>query len=191
MSSHHIIRENQEPALLIDDLNAVPLPYFEQLLEWSPTILTGDDALIQLQAHGIKVDVWFTRKKEATPPPQDHLLIIPAGPAWMDTALDHLIARGHRAVNVLSETSSVLELMYRYADRIDIVLLGNEQRIVVAKPGLNKWKPAGETIWLYGESNGVVTEGLIRRGANEYVTQQDGFFSVTFSGSYGLVGERL
>src|SRR5690606_38341987 len=97
-------RENQEPALLVDDLNAVPLPHFEQLLVWSPTILTGDGALVQLEALGTKVDVWFTRKKEA-PPPQDHLLVIPAGPAWMDTALDHLIERGHRAVNVLSEAS--------------------------------------------------------------------------------------
>ena len=191
MSSHHIIREDQEPALLIDDLDAVSESLFGQLLEWSPTVLAGDDALSSLQARGVKVDVWFTNHDNA-PLPQDHTIIKPAGLAWMETALDYLKQHGQRAVNILSKKPEVHALMYRYAEVLNVVLLGNGQRIVVAKPGFSKWKPKGETIWLYGNVDRVALQGLtpvVETGV--YTTLEDGFFSVVFDDAYGLVGERL
>jgi len=188
MSSHHIIREDQEPALIVDELAAVSEAYFQQLLEWSPTLLTGDDALPLLQDSGVKVDVWFTRHGMAEPP-QDSTIVKPAGPVWMEAALTYLISRGQQAVNILSNRTNMRKLIHQYADRMNVVLLGNGQRTVMARPGFSKWKPQGETLWLYGEV--VATHGLVHNEANTYTTQQDGFFSVTFAEPFGLVGERL
>ncbi|RZK41505.1 MAG: thiamine pyrophosphokinase, partial [Pedobacter sp.] len=39
MSSHHIVREKQEPALYIHQLGNFDEEKLGQLLEWSPTVL--------------------------------------------------------------------------------------------------------------------------------------------------------
>ena len=189
MSSHHIIREDQEPALLIDESSAITDRDMDELLEWSPTVLVGDGALPELERRGTKVDVWFTADGNAVPP-QSHTLVRHAAAYWMETALDYLCQQGQRAVNIVSGNPGVHQLMRCYADRLNMVLLGNGQRIVVAKPGFSKWKAKGETIWLYGDTI-ATTQGLSPIGPDTYSTQQDGFFSVVFNDTYGLIGEQL
>ncbi|MFD2144372.1 hypothetical protein [Mucilaginibacter antarcticus] len=39
MSSHHIVREKQEPALLVLGLDGFDEEQLGQLLEWSPTLM--------------------------------------------------------------------------------------------------------------------------------------------------------
>lgn len=191
MSSHHIIREDQEPALIVDDIDAVPAVYLGQLLEWSPMVLASDTSLQPLQESGIKVDVWFTHA-EAADSPQDHVSVKPMGEAsFVETALNDLVERGQKAVTIISNDRSIRAILPKYANRINPVLLGNGQRIVVVKSGFSKWKPQGETVWLYGVMSNIVTQGLIHNGDNEYLTQCDGLYSIAFTGPYGLVGERL
>ena len=57
MSSHHIVRDEQEPALLIDDPFALQLDFIELLLEWSPTVVVTANALDEVLHWGIKIDV--------------------------------------------------------------------------------------------------------------------------------------
>lgn len=59
MSSHHIIRDKQEPALIIANGEACSIEILEQLLEWSPTVIVLDGALERVIELGIKVDVWL------------------------------------------------------------------------------------------------------------------------------------
>ena len=59
MSSHHIIRDKQEPALIIANGEACSLDMVEQLLEWSPTVIVLDGAIERVVSLGIKVDVWL------------------------------------------------------------------------------------------------------------------------------------
>ena len=55
MSSHHTVREKQEPALLIADGSIAWNSLFE-LLEWSPTVVALDGAARRLMEQGVKVD---------------------------------------------------------------------------------------------------------------------------------------
>jgi thiamine pyrophosphokinase len=57
MSSHHIVREDQEPALLIADAHAISFEIIQELLEWSPTVLVVEKALQEVLTWGIKIDV--------------------------------------------------------------------------------------------------------------------------------------
>lgn len=57
MSSHHIVREDQEPAMLIMDAQAVPFEQAQESLEWSPTIMVAEQALPDVLSWGIKIDV--------------------------------------------------------------------------------------------------------------------------------------
>lgn len=190
MSSHHIIREDQEPALIVDDLAALPPAYLDQLLEWNPTLLTGDGALKPLLELGINVDVWFTQS-ETTDLPQRNIILKPLDAGFIETALDYLLEHNFKAVNIVSKNPEIPRIMLKYADRINPVLFGNGRRIAVVKPGFSKWKPGGAEVWLYCDRAALITHGLIHQHQNEYLTQADGFFSVEFASSFGLVGEQL
>ena len=55
MSSHHVVKEKQEPGLLILDPGDFDNEYLGQLLEWSPTVLIADSLTAWAEALGIKV----------------------------------------------------------------------------------------------------------------------------------------
>lgn len=57
MSSHHIVKENQEPALLILNTEVIPFEKLQELLEWSPTVMVNESSLEKVLGWGIKIDV--------------------------------------------------------------------------------------------------------------------------------------
>lgn len=57
MSSHHVVREKQEPALIIANGEACSSSLCGQLLEWSPFVVVLDGAFSRVLDLGIKVDV--------------------------------------------------------------------------------------------------------------------------------------
>ena len=57
MSSHHFVKEQQEPAVFILDAEHIHLDRISGLLEWVPTILVSEKALDRVLSWGIKIDV--------------------------------------------------------------------------------------------------------------------------------------
>ena len=133
MSSHHIIRDKQEPALIIANGEACSLDLVEQLLEWSPTVVVLDGALERVISLGIKVDVWlgdfdhslssdfseYPLKKVHTP---DQNL------TDLEKAFEYLLAEGYPAVNVvwasgkrMDHTLNNFHSMVRYGRKLKIV----------------------------------------------------------------------
>jgi len=55
MSSHHFVKEGQEPALLI--LEPMAFKHVEPLLEWVPLVIITDAILDDVLKWGIKIDV--------------------------------------------------------------------------------------------------------------------------------------
>ncbi|WP_257669351.1 thiamine diphosphokinase [Parapedobacter tibetensis] len=186
MSSHHIVREDQEPALIIEDINGITEHQLGQLLEWSPTIITHSGSFESVIKRGIKVDILFANKLIALP--QDHILTLPLSDTFLDAALAYLVKKDYRAANIVSNQGDT-ELLFKYANEINTTLLGNGMRIFVVKSRFSKWRPKGEVIRLYG--NNISTIGLMQQGPNHYLTEADGIYSIRFAGKYGLVGEYL
>src|SRR5438874_2554547 len=56
MSSHHIVLDKQEPALIIANGEACSDMLLGQLLEWNPFVLVLDFAIHRVLKKGIKVD---------------------------------------------------------------------------------------------------------------------------------------
>ncbi|MCB0735469.1 MAG: thiamine diphosphokinase, partial [Bacteroidetes bacterium] len=56
MSSHHFVRDKQEPALMIANGQSCSMELLGQLLEWNPYVLVLDGALDRVLMNGIKVD---------------------------------------------------------------------------------------------------------------------------------------
>jgi len=84
MSSHHIVRENQEPALLVANFQALSAEDLGQLLEWSPTVVTNEATIDFLLAQAIKVDVLFTNSKPVLG--QEKIKLVPIEGEFMEDA---------------------------------------------------------------------------------------------------------
>jgi len=57
MSSHHIVRDDQEPALIIANGAECSMELLGQLLEWSPVVIVLDNAIDRVLQLDIKIDV--------------------------------------------------------------------------------------------------------------------------------------
>ncbi|RYE01561.1 MAG: thiamine pyrophosphokinase, partial [Sphingobacteriaceae bacterium] len=144
MSSHHIVREKQEPALLILELDFFDEEHLGQLLEWSPTVLVNDDAAEKLHSLGIKFDVLLTQNKPVFL--QDNLRIFLVKEDALKTGLQFLIDEKYPAVNIIAGKRSIHDFLV-YADQITLVIFSNNQKIYPVKSGFSKWKAAGEMIY--------------------------------------------
>ncbi|MGE8429058.1 MAG: thiamine diphosphokinase [Sphingobacterium sp.] len=191
MSSHHIVRENQEPALLIEDLFLIDEEGLGQLLEWSPTIVIEAGTIDLLNARGYKFDIVFT--KNSINDSQENLKVISYDNSFLRTAIEYLIAHHYKAVNILTDE---LDIAYYqpYLEHINIVLISKGVRYCFVTTGFTKWKPAGEKIRIegLGADEKSTYEGLIKANDNEYEMEKDGLFALKFSHvKYILIGEKI
>lgn len=177
MSSHHVVREKQEPALLIANGEACQPDLLGQLLEWSPTVVVLDSAIWRVFDLGIKVDVLlgdFDRDLDLdTIRAHQYPLEIVHAPDQNKTDLDKgielLIERGYPAVNIVWATGrradhSITNMtsLVRYKDRIRPVIFDDHSKIFPLVGRYEKWYAAGTPISLIpvGTVSGIVTEGL-------------------------------
>lgn len=191
MSSHHIVRENQEPALLIEDLSLIDEEDLGQLLEWSPTIVIEEETIDLLDARGYKFDIVFT--KNYISGSQENLKVISYGNDFLKVAIEYLIAHHYKAVNIVTEQLDI-DYYSPYLEQINIVLFSKGIRYYYVATGFTKWKPAGERIQIAAApvNEQIVHTGLIKINENEYEVENDGLFVLQFSQEkYILIGEKI
>lgn len=189
MSSHHIVREDQEPALIIDEIGAVSSGLFLQLLEWSPTVIIHASQLESVRAFETKVDVLFSERKPRIL--QDNVVFRESSPeAFAFEALRYLVDKHYTAAYLLT-TERNIGLIGDFFGNISITVMANGKRYYAVRSGFSKWKPEGERITLFKQMRNLAVSGLVRVGDDTYDTTEDGFFELTFSGEYGIIGETL
>jgi thiamine pyrophosphokinase len=189
MSSHHIIRDKQEPALVIANGESCSDELLGQLLEWSPFIVVLDNAIHRVIEMGIKVDVLlgdFDRldleeiKSKQFPieiihtPNQDK--------TDLEKAFDFLIQRGFPAVNVVwatgrraDHTIANITNIVRYKNKIQIVMIDDYSVIYPLQQSpqfFEKWYSKGTAISLIpvGKAEGIKTQNLHYSLDNETLT---------------------
>ena len=189
MSSHHIVREKQEPALLVLGLNTFSDELLGQLLEWSPTVIVTEQTAERVNAYGIKID-WLI-SNEFNDHLQSDIKWMPAGDGPIaETALKYLITHGYPAVNVIADELQLKDYFF-YVDKIDTVIFCDNKKICAIYSGYNKWKQAGEVIEFLSEPQHLHTSGLVMVSHNRYQTTNDGFYSVRFEQPFLFIAEEL
>jgi thiamine pyrophosphokinase len=189
MSSHHIVREKQEPALLVLGIDNFEEELLGQLLEWSPTVITTPDTAEKLNSFGIKVDGIVT-DGDGEFSQEDVKLIPAANENLAEAALKFLTANGYPAVNIITDEPE-LSIFLPYAGKINLVIFNNRQKIYPVTSGFSKWKPAGEQIEIITPSNTLQYSGLQNTSPGIYNTTGDGFFSLQFEQPFLLIAEAL
>lgn len=189
MSSHHIVRERQEPALLITDFYSIDEELVGQLLEWSPTIVTDVNSYEAVTSQAYKVDVIFTPVPIDLP--QEHVKTVLYDVNYIASALRYLIAEGYKAVNILGSGFDQ-EILESFFQEIDLVWLHDDKRTIFVQSGFEKWMPAGDHLFIEPAWCDLATSGLNRIGENHFETINDGFFSIRFSApQFCLLTEKL
>ncbi|MFY8022206.1 MAG: thiamine diphosphokinase [Bacteroidia bacterium] len=184
MSSHHIIRDGQEPALIIANGESCSRNLLDQLLEWSPIVMVLDGAIDRVIPLGIKIDILagdFDRNKD----PKEilntqHQVEIIHTPDQDKTDLEKgieiLLSRGHQAINIIwatgrraDHTINNMTLLARYKDKANLVIYDDYSKIFLLRNQFTKWYTAGTPISLVpiGEVKGIQTTGLLYNLNNE------------------------
>lgn len=187
MSSHHIVRDDQEPALIIANGAACSNELLGQLLEWSPIVIVLDSAIERVLELGIKVDVLLGDFDNGFDPhlyeAQQYPMKIVHAPDQdktdLEKAFDYLIANAIPAVNVVwatgkraDHTITNLTNIVRFRDLLKIVILDDHSKIFQLPPTFRKWYPKGSPISLIpvGVASGITTVNLKYPLDNETLT---------------------
>ena len=177
MSSHHIVRDDQEPALIIANGAACSEELLGQLLEWSPLVIVLDSAIERVLQLGIKVDVLlgdFDRGFDAAhyaekQYPIEIVYRPDQNKTDLEKAFDYLIEKGHKAANVVwatgrraDHTITNITNIVRYRDELKIVILDDHSKVFLLPKKFEKWYTADTPISLIpiGHVSGIHSENL-------------------------------
>ena len=188
MSSHHIIREKQEPALLIMSLEEFDHENLGQLLEWSPTVIVDETMFEAVDSLGIKIDGVVSKDLSYSSQPETIVFHTADNP--LQDALKYLTGEQYPAVNIITDSFFAKDYAL-YVDRIDIVVLTPYKKIFPIKPGFSKWQTAGEEVEVLLEANNLKVSGLIPITEHIFETEKEGFYTLTFDQSFTFIAETL
>ncbi len=177
MSSHHIVRDDQEPALIIANGAACSSELLGQLLEWSPLVVVLDSAMERVVELGIKVDVLlgdFDRGFDANYYKETHypIEIVPTpdqDKTDLEKAFDYLYERNIPAVNVVwatgkraDHTITNLTNIVNYRDKLKIVIIDDHSKVFLLPRKYEKWYTEKTPISLIpiGEVTGIHSTNL-------------------------------
>ena len=177
MSSHHIVRDDQEPALIIANGESCSPELLGQLLEWSPIVVVLDSAMTRVVELGIKVDVLlgdfdrnFNADKYKNAQYPIEIVHTPnQNKTDLEKAFDYLIERKIPAVNVVwatgrraDHTITNVTNIVRYRNDLKIVILDDYSKVFQLPKKFQKWYPSKTILSLIpiGLVEGISSENL-------------------------------
>ena len=177
MSSHHIVRDDQEPALIIANGASCNPELLGQLLEWSPLVVVLDSAMVRVMELDIKVDVLLGDFDRGFDPEIYKTLQYPIeiihtpdqNKTDLEKAFDYLIERKIPAVNVVwatgrraDHTITNLTNITRYRNLLKIVILDDHSKVFLLPKKFEKWYTADTPISLIpiGHVTGIHSDNL-------------------------------
>lgn len=219
MSSHHIVRDDQEPALIIANGASCSEELLGQLLEWSPYVIVLDSAVTRAIQLGIKIDVilgdfdrnfdpYFYTNEQF---PLEIIHTPNQDKTDLEKAFEFLIEKGHKAVNVVWATGKRadhtlvnLTTIVQYSDQLKIVLFDDHSKIHVLPKRFKKWYSKDTILSLIpvGKVTGITTENLfyalqneelelgLRTGSSNHVSE-DGIVEISHEKGHLLLIESL
>lgn len=187
MSSHHIVRDDQEPALIIANGASCDPELLGQLLEWSPLVIVLDSAMERVMKLDIKVDVLlgdFDRDFDAeyykkSQFPIEIVHTPDQSKTDLEKAFDYLYERKIPAVNVVwatgkrtDHTITNLTNIVRYREKLKIVILDDHSKVFLLSKRFEKWYTANTPISLIpiGNVTGIHSENLFYPLQNDTLT---------------------
>ena len=186
MSSHHIVRDDQEPALIIANGQSCSPELLGQLLEWSPLVVVLDSAIKRVNNLDLKVDVLIgdfdnnldVDQYRQSQYPIEIIHTPDQEKTDLEKAFEYLIARKIPMVNVVwatglrtDHTVNNIASIAKYNHLIKIVILDDHSKIFLLPRDFKKWYTKGTVISLvaFNRVSGITTQNLQYQLNNEYL----------------------
>jgi hypothetical protein len=160
MSSHHFVKDQQEPAVFILDATDLSFDTVSPLLEWVPTVLVWQECLETVLSWGIKIDVIlataeFQQKNLHLLEEQYPVKFLTASPDnTLDEGLQYLLATKHPAAHLVGVSHLRCMDLEEKLDLFDLTIMDAGWKYYPVKNGKFKKWFAACTIRLLG------TEGM-------------------------------
>ena len=183
MSSHHFVREGQEPALFI--LEPTNYSAAEGLLEWAPLVIVSEASLDEVLLWGIKIDVVLGRPQRveeltAKLIDQAPVKVLAGGEDVIESALQFLNAFGQPAVSIIAKDFSehIRTKIEAVAHRVQVtVRTGTQKWALIHSGNFKKWYQAGSLI-AFSEKDLAAGISSIKREQNGYELTEDQWISI-------------
>lgn len=183
MSSHHFVREGQEPALFIFE----PIHYSEAegLLEWAPLVMVAATALDEVLSWGIKIDVVLARQEQvetltAELTDQAPVKILAASNDVVESALQFLMGIGQPAVSIIAKdfTEEIRSKIENVHQRVQVTVRTGTQKWALIQSGIfKKWYQSGSLIDFSDQNLAPRIPGL-KKQQNGYELTEDQWISI-------------
>jgi thiamine pyrophosphokinase len=152
MSSHHFVKEKQEPALVVGNGAPLTTDHLTHLLEWNPYIVALDGGIHYLLEKGIKVDMLIGDFDSIQGVDIDHnplisnyLHIQNQEYTDLEKGIEHLIKEGHHAANLINITGKRLDhtlnnihSLISFSNQIKLVLHDNNSKAFILQHQFKK-----------------------------------------------------
>ncbi len=168
MSSHHFVRDGQEPALLIMNTNGLLWGQLQSLLEWNPSVLVSSTCIDEVISWGIKVDSVLGKIEDgqrllALLSDQFPLTYVSEREksTALSTGLCFLMEKGHMAINVIgsfdNSADTIKQLLTEQAVG-NIVVFDEGYRWVYCKgKTYKKWAAKGDSFQVRTKTDSIHT----------------------------------
>ena len=157
MSSHHVVKDQQEPAVFILDTEEIQFEQVAPLLEWVPTVLVAQNCLDKVMSWGIKIDVilasvTFQQKNQPLLEEQFPVKYISVSEEnVVQTGLDYLLSTEHKAVHLVGISHLKALDLQDQLDQINLTMIEGDWKYYPVRSGqFKKWLPES-TIHIHGE----------------------------------------
>ena len=162
MSSHHFVKEQQEPAVFILEVEGISFETVAPLLEWSPTLLVAQEAVEVVLSWGIKIDVVlgtleFQKENRQLLEEQYPLrfLTVSTG-STLEEGVHYLLASQHKGVHLVGFNHQNHQELEEKIHHLDLTLLDGDWKYYPVKGGkFSKWFVPAEIRLLASENQPV------------------------------------
>jgi hypothetical protein len=187
MSSHHFVREGQEPALYIHD--AIAFNFVAPLLEWAPMVITRSSVLDEVLSWGIKIDVVIQENDSPSAEleglrSQMPVRIIRGQEQLVNSLKPILNIDGQHSISIVAlHATEMIGLLNTAAAEYKLTILDPEYRWVAVMNQFSKWLPGKSLLKLYpANKTYMVRGGSLKNETVEVVA--DGVIDVFSSGIF-------
>jgi hypothetical protein len=196
MSSHHFVKEGQEPALVVAE--PIDFELVASLLEWAPFVVVLEPALDVVLPWGIKVDAIIAEPSSVNRLIKETLhqspikVISTNNAPLIDTALNVLIAARQTNVHVcLNDPDPYFEYAECFKNLLDISFITTLSKWSFITSGkLNKWLPGNRNLTIRSKTPLVLTSGEAVIVGDVITALQDSVIEIRSDGPF-WVNESL
>ncbi|MFM7629424.1 MAG: thiamine pyrophosphokinase, partial [Algoriphagus sp.] len=162
MSSHHFVKEQQEPAVFILAAEGISFETVAPLLEWSPTLLVAQEAVEVVLSWGIKIDVVlgtlaFQSEHRYLLEEQYPLRFLTVSSSTaLEEGIQYLLASQHKGVHLLGFDHQNHQQLEEKIHHLDLTLVDGDWKYYPVKGGkFSKWFAAAKIRLLAAENQPV------------------------------------